>query len=195
MNHTARPTIENSWILLCDIQEKFISKIYNMESVMYVAKRMNQIAKAFDIPMLITEQVPKNLGHIANDLKADLPTNHKLFEKSRFSMITPEVLKELKSQPKRKNIILYGIEAHICVLQTALEAIENGFGVYLVIDGVSSQRELDRSVGLKRLEQSDVVFTTVEQLIFELLRDQKHRKFKSILPLLKVPRPTQFPKL
>ena len=195
MQSNNRLTEHNSWILLCDIQKTFVKRIFNMDSVMYVAKAMNQISKVFEIPMIVTEQTPQNLGHIANDLKNELPKNHKKFEKSQFSMLTPEVLSELKSQPDRKNILLYGIETHICVLQTALDALENGYNVYLVIDGVSSQRDFDRSVAIKRMEKSGIMFTTLEQLIFEIMRDQKHKKFREILPILKKTRPTQFPKL
>ena len=108
-------------------------------------------------------------------------------------MFTDDVKKQLALYPDRTNIILYGIEAHVCIQQTALDAMEAGYNVHLLVDGVSSQRELDRSIALKKLEISGVIMTTTESMIFELMRDQQHPNFKLILPTLKIPRPPQFP--
>jgi isochorismate hydrolase len=109
-----------------------------------------------------------------------------------FSMMTEEVKKSLAMQPERHNIILYGIETHVCVQQTAMDALEMGYNVHVLVDGVSSQRALDRTVAIKKMSDYGVSMTTTESIIFEIMRDQQHPKFKAILPTLKVPRPPQF---
>ena len=92
--------------------------------------------------------------------------------------------------------MLFGIEAHVCVQQTTLDLLERGYNVHLVLDGVSSIREHDRNVAIKRLSEAGAVTTTSESLIFELMRDAKHPKFKEVLEVIKEERPdTKFPNL
>lgn len=153
---------------------------------------MNQVARVFEVPMIATEQYPEKLGQIVPEIKDNLPRLQVVYEKTMFSMMTEEVKKSLAMQPERHNIILYGIETHVCVQQTAMDALEMGYNVHVLVDGVSSQRALDRSVAIKKMSDLGVSLTTTESIIFEIMRDQQHPKFKSILPTLKVPRGPQF---
>ena len=107
-------------------------------------------------------------------------------------MVTPEVQKHLdsfKSDVPIKSVVLFGIEAHVCVQQTALDLLEQGYDVHLVLDGISSQRAYDRTVAVNRIRQAGGILTTFESLVFELIRDSKDPKFKSILGVLKEERP------
>lgn len=153
---------------------------------------MNQVARIFEVPMIVTEQYPEKLGQIVPEIKDNLPRLQVVYEKTMFSMMTEEVKKSLAMQPERHNIILYGIETHVCVQQTAMDALEMGYNVHVLVDGVSSQRALDRTVAIKKMSDYGVSMTTTESIIFEIMRDQQHPKFKAILPTLKVPRPPQF---
>ena len=110
-------------------------------------------------------------------------------------MITPEAKAFLDKYPNRKKAVLCGIEAHVCVLQTALDLLSLGYEVYLVVDGISSQRPIDRSSALRRLERLGVGFTTMESALFELMTDQQAPEFKFVLPILKEKRKNILPGL
>jgi len=100
-------------------------------------------------------------------------------------MVTDEVLEYMKQQGDRRHIVLYGIETHICILQTSIHLVKSGYNVYLVTDGSSSQREEDRSIAMRRLEREGVKLTTSESILYEILQDAKHKSFKEILPIVK----------
>ena len=183
----------NTWIFCCDIQKVFVPLVYNVESVIYAAKVMNQVSRIFDVPMIVTEQFPEKLGQTIPEVRDNLPKGQNIYSKSLFSMLTEEVKKELCLQPERNQIILFGIETHVAIQQTALDAMDMGYTVHLLVDGTSSQRELDRSISLKKLSSMGVLVTTTEAAIFEFMRDQQHVNFHAMLPTLKIPRPPQFP--
>ncbi len=106
------------------------------------------------------------------------------FTKDEFSMLEKPVWDYFKSL-NRPKVVLYGIEAHVCVKQTALDLVDRGIEVHLVVDGVSSIKNHDRNVGLKSLELAGVHMTTYESLVFELMRTHKHEAFKSLLNVIK----------
>merc|ERR1712146_310754 len=98
--------------------------------------------------------------------------------KTQFSMLTPEVVTRLDSG--RGSVILCGIEAHVCIMQTALDLIDSGRDVFVVCDSISSQRSHDRAVAIRRVENAGAILTTSESVVFELMRDSKHPEFKQI---------------
>jgi len=117
----------------------------------------------------------------------------KVFEKDRFSMLDAPIVDHLgdlvKKSPK-KTAVLFGIEAHVCVLQTALELLERGFEVHVLSDGTSSTRSSDRFVAFERMRQSGVFITSSESILFQLMETSKHPNFKQISSeLLKEKRP------
>lgn len=103
-------------------------------------------------------------------------------------MAIPEVKKILEQHGDRKSIVLYGIEAHVCIQQTALDLLGLGYEVHLPVDGVSSQRVQDREAALVRLRKAGAFLTTSESLLFELCKDAKSDTFKKLAPLFKVDR-------
>ena len=108
-------------------------------------------------------------------------------------MFTDEVYKAMKTTyPERKCAVIFGIETHVCVQQTSLELLEHGYDVHLVVDGVSSQRPHDREVAIQRIAQSGAFLTTSESILFELMNDAKHPKFKDLLPLFKEKKVSEF---
>eukprot|EP01130_Rhizamoeba_saxonica_P016208 TRINITY_DN744_c0_g1_i2.p1 TRINITY_DN744_c0_g1~~TRINITY_DN744_c0_g1_i2.p1 ORF type:complete len:113 (-),score=24.28 TRINITY_DN744_c0_g1_i2:99-437(-) len=102
-------------------------------------------------------------------------------------MVTGQV-QELIESGNIDSVVLFGIEAHVCVQQTALDLKERGLNVHVLVDGTSSQRSFDRKYAFKRLENSGVILTTSESVLFELLKDSTHPKFKEISKILKVHR-------
>ena len=140
---------------------------------------------ALEIPVIVTEQYPKALGTTCAELVEVLPPSARLFPKTYFSMCIPEVEEALQAMPHVKQIMLLGIETHVCVLQTTLDLLEQGYEVHLLVDGLSSQRPHDRAVGLQRMTQAGAFLSTSEMALFQLMRDAKHKDFKAISGLVK----------
>ncbi|KAF9550431.1 Isochorismatase domain-containing protein 1 [Mortierella hygrophila] len=165
---------------LCDIQEKFRTHIFQYPSVVATAQKMIAAHKVLDIPLIVTEQNPRALGGTAAEL--DLSQAKVNYPKTKFSMYVPEVEKELKGI---KSVVLFGIESHVCVLQTALDLLENNYDVHVLADGVSSMNSFEIEHALNRVKSAGGYVTTSESILFQLLGDSKHEKFKMISNLVK----------
>ncbi|XP_058037060.1 isochorismatase domain-containing protein 2 isoform X1 [Ahaetulla prasina] len=190
---------KSSILFLCDMQEKFRPNISYFPQIVSVAARMLKVAKALEICTVVTEQYPKGLGPTVPELGAEeLPK----YPKTCFSMLIPEVEKEMATVPNLKSILLCGIETQACIMSTALDAMERGLDVHIVVDACSSRSQVDRIIALSRLRQSGAFLTTSEGLILQLVRDAAHPHFREIqklimdpapdsglLPLIKVPDP------
>ena len=182
--------------LICDIQQRFRNIIYCMESVIHVGRMMTQTAQIFNIPLLITEQNSKAFGTTTEEISAIYPNKDFIkLEKTKFSMITPEAKAFLDKFPLRKTAVLCGIEAHVCVLQTVIDLKDLGYEVFVVMDGVSSQRPIDRSTAVRRMEKMGVNLTTMESSLFEMMKDMQAQEFKYVLPILKEKRKNILPSL
>eukprot|EP00013_Stygamoeba_regulata_P014957 CAMPEP_0177678084 /NCGR_PEP_ID=MMETSP0447-20121125/28810_1 /TAXON_ID=0 /ORGANISM="Stygamoeba regulata, Strain BSH-02190019" /LENGTH=211 /DNA_ID=CAMNT_0019187043 /DNA_START=44 /DNA_END=675 /DNA_ORIENTATION=+ len=168
--------------LLCDIQARFAPVIQNFSSVSFIANQMVNVAKILDVDVVCTEQYPKAFGHTVPEIE----TSHlKVYEKTCFSMFGhPESQKAILNSGKKK-AVLFGIEAHVCISQTALDLVENGFEVHILADGTSSQRQEDRMFAFERLRQSGVFITTSEAMIFELMGDATHPRFRDLSAIIK----------
>lgn len=196
-----RLTTKNAIFFCCDIQGVFKSLTYNMARVDQTASYVARAASILDMPTLVTEHNKARFGPILDSIQKDISPEHSFwFEKTKFSMYTDEIKSFLESESKfdiksRKNVILYGIEAHVCIQQTSLDLLENGYNVHLLLDGTSSQRAHDRAVAIERLKQSGVFLTTSESVLFELMHDSKTEKLKQLLPLLKEKKASEFERL
>eukprot|EP00920_Eleutheroschizon_duboscqi_P040617 GHVT01097111.1.p1 GENE.GHVT01097111.1~~GHVT01097111.1.p1 ORF type:complete len:201 (-),score=39.46 GHVT01097111.1:638-1240(-) len=159
------PKIGEAFFLCCDLQERFRSKIHRMPRVIHTAARMLEASRLLEMPTLISEQYPKALGTTVCELSKFLPApgvslsslplgdSRRLchrYAKVAFSMCADEGAREIRRLlPTRRTAVIYGIEAHICVLQTILDLRALGFEVHVLVDGVSSQRLEDCDVALR----------------------------------------------
>ncbi|XP_058678743.1 isochorismatase domain-containing protein 2 isoform X1 [Ammospiza caudacuta] len=178
------PRVGSSVLFLCDLQEQFRGSIVAFPQIVAVAARMLQGCRILGIPALLTEQRPDVLGPTVPELGAqDLPR----LPKTAFSMAgaAAPVLRD----PRLRHVLLCGIEAHACVLQTALDLLERGLDVHVVADAVSSRSQAERALALSRMRQAGAYLSTCESLLLLLLRDAAHPKFKQILPMIKDPPP------
>eukprot|EP01041_Mallomonas_annulata_P000863 gene863-1684_t len=173
---------ESAVLFLCDIQERFRPILYRSETIIHKSALLHKVSNILDIPTIVTEQYPKAFGRTILDL--NIKEGTLLFEKKKFSMMIPEVESTLQSLA-RNQIILCGGEAHVCVLQTALDLLSKGMEVHIICDAVTSQRSHDRSVALQRLSSSGAVLTTAESAIFQLLNTADHPHFRTISGLVK----------
>lgn len=178
-----RPLTLNS---ICDIQEKFRPAIHSFPAILATTHKLLKAASALKIPIVATTQQRAKLGETCPELQ--LGSKYPLaadVDKTAFSMWVPEVTSALNALPQRAvdlnkdtttkrapfDIIVVGIETHICVLQTTLDALRHGNRVWIVQDGVSSCNPEERGVALARLRQEGARVTTSESLMYEILRD------------------------
>lgn len=180
-------------LLVCDVQERFRLVISGFPAVVDTTSRMVRAAKALELPIVVTEQYPKALGSTVDEVKSVLPEGAPVVAKTRFSMCVDEVDAELKRLGHVKQVLIVGIETHVCVLQTTLDLLERGYEVHIVVDGVSSQRFTDRSVALTRLAQSGAFLATSEMALFQMMVQTSHPAFKAVSAMAKEARPEQLP--
>ena len=148
-----RLTVEGTAFFLCDQQARFNEVIHNAGLTVAVGKSLVSAAKAFDIPLIVTEQYPKALGHTLDVLLDAAPESRSVFAKTQFSMVcesSQAAIDGLLAQQVR-NVVLWGWESHVCVQQTCLDMLERGVNVWIVADGVSSQRPYDREVAIANM--------------------------------------------
>lgn len=147
--------------------------------------RLLQAADALGIPVLISEQYPKGLGPTVDTTKDCAGSLSQIIEKTHFSCCQNSDYKQQLIKNNRRQLIICGMETHVCVLQTAFDATESGFEVFIVADAVCSRNPEHKQNALQRLQQSGVIISNHESVLFEWLRDASHPQFKLISGLLK----------
>ena len=172
-------------LLVIDIQEAFRPVIQDFKSVADRAAVAIRGFGALGRRVLVTEQYPKGLGRIAQEIRDVLPDDFEFFEKTAFSSCGASKLEgELKAAGVSQ-VVICGLEAHVCVNQTAHDLLERGFDVHLLTDCVTSRAEIDRDAGVSKMFASGVIPSSVEMALFEMMRDSTHEKFKEIQALVK----------
>ena len=175
---------ENSLLLVIDIQEKFRNVINQFDKVIHNSNKLIKAANILKIPILVTEQYPKGLGITVKEIKETLD-DYTYSEKVSFDCFGDvNFIKKLEEKNK-PNLIICGIEAHICITQTVLSALENKYNVYLIADAVSSRKEEDYKIALRRLESDGAKLASTEMIIFQLIKDSKDKNFKDISSIVK----------
>ncbi len=177
--------IEDSVVMIIDVQEKLLNAVFNKASLEKKATTLANTAKILEIPVIVTEQYPKGLGATVETLREVLPENTQYFEKTAFSALeNNDVLEALKNSGK-KQVVIFGIETHICVSQTTNALIQEGFEVSVIRDACGSRSELEYLAGLERMKDNGAHVLTTEIALFEWLKGAKHPKFKEVQMLIK----------
>ncbi|KAL2294573.1 hypothetical protein Nmel_008312 [Mimus melanotis] len=171
----------------CDMQERFRPAIKYFGDIISVGQRLLQGARLLGIPVIVTEQYPKGLGSTVQEI--DLTGAKLVLPKTKFSMVLPEVEAALAEIPGVRSIVLFGVETHVCIQQTALELIGRGLEVHIVADATSSRSMMDRMFALERLARTGIIVTTSEAILLQLVADKEHPKFKEIQNLIKASAP------
>ena len=175
---------KDSLVLIIDIQEKLVNAL-EKSTIVSKASKIVEGAKILGIPVLFTEQYPKGLGETVQELKEVQPDDAQFFEKTYFNALLEEgFLDKIKSYGK-KQILIMGIETHICVYQTACALVEEGFEVYALKDACASRKKYEFKQGIEAMKQSGVKISCVEIALFEWLKCAKHPKFKEVQSLIK----------
>ncbi len=165
-------------LLIIDVQEKIIRAIFNKDLITKNIKKLIDAYQILEENIFVSEQNPLKLGATIPEL---LPKKgFKKINKMEFSLAEiQEFLKELKNK-KITNLIICGIETHICIQQTVLDCLQKGFEVILVTDAMSSRNKLDHEIALQRMIQMGAILTTTESIIFELCKTADRKEFKEI---------------
>jgi len=174
-----------SHLVIIDIQERLAPAIANEAAALKATLLLVAAARRLGVPISVTEQYPKGLGGTVAPLRAALGEDAALFEKMHFSAMREVEFAQHLAQAQRQTLVICGMETHVCVLQTALDAKAAGYEVALVADAVGSRLEQSREIALKRAMQAGLAVVTAEMVVFEWLQRAGTDDFKSIAPLLK----------
>ncbi len=170
---------DRSVLLVIDLQQKLAPAIHQIEVVLNSACWVLQIANQLHIPVLATEQYPQGLGITVPEVAALIP-KEAILEKIHFSAWREPTIQQKLHQFKKQQMVLLGTEAHVCVLQTAIDLIEAGFSVFVVEEAVGSRTAANKALALQRLQQAGVQIISQEMLAFEWLERAGTVQFRHI---------------
>lgn len=170
-------------LLVIDIQARIINVMRKQDKLIKNVLKLIKGAKVLNIPIYHTEQYPKGLGHTVEEIKNELIGE--AIQKLTFSCIGAENLFDELMNKGIKQVIVCGIESHVCVQQTVLDLLANNFQVNLPVNAVSSRYKIDYQTALSRMEKCGAEITTVESILFELLEISGSSEFKNISNLIK----------
>ena len=173
--------INNCCLLIIDLQEKLLPHIFNKEKIKHHSSKLVELFIDLNIPIIYTEQYPKGLGSTISCLKKKLTNNNsKKIEKTTFSAFENKDFRKLLVHKNKKQVIILGIESHICVLQTALDLLDNKMQVYVVEECIGSRKPSDANLGVERIIKNGASLINFEMIFFELIRDSKNQSFKKL---------------
>tara|TARA_B100000035_G_scaffold214852_1_gene184106 strand:+ start:14105 stop:14656 length:552 start_codon:yes stop_codon:yes gene_type:complete len=172
---------DNCCLLIIDLQEKLLPHIFNKEKIKYHSNRLVELFSELNIPIIYSEQYPNGLGSTINSLKKKLiDNNSKKIEKTTFSVFENDDFRKFFTKINKRQVIILGIESHICVLQTTIDLLENNVKVYIVDECVGSRKLGDSNMGINRMLNNGASLINFEMIFFELIRDSKNQFFKKL---------------
>lgn len=177
---------ETAALLVLDLQAKLVPAMYDAQGVIRNARILLRLAELLEIPRVLTAQYVKGLGPVVPEILEVAPGSAPI-EKTSFGCFgEPDFLRQLKLRaPNARALLIAGVESHICVMQTALGAMEAGYLVHVAADATSSRTKENWEIGLNRMERAGAVISSAEMMVYELLAKSATPEFKVILPLLR----------
>lgn len=185
MSHGNTLDGRRSALVIIDMQEAFRTSIADFAEIAARIAIAAEGARLLDLPIIVTEQYPKGLGHTAEEIKTMLPPYVTPLEKTAFSACGAGGFSNYLQQASVQQVLVCGIEAHICVNQTTHDLLARGYQVHLLTDCISSRTEHNKRAALDKMRQSGALDSSLELALFELLRDSQHAQFKAIQKLIK----------
>lgn len=175
--------VDNTTLICIDIQEKLVQMLNNSEAIVKNVTTLMQAASILGLDVLVTEQYPKGLGLTVENIKSI--NDFTIVEKTTFSALRTFEFNEKFNQFGKKNILIFGIETHICVLQTVIDLLKDNYNVFVVSDCSSSREENNHNIALEIMKQKGAYIITLEIALFNFLKSSKHPNFKEIQQLIK----------
>jgi isochorismate hydrolase len=177
---------DRAMLLVIDMQTVLLPHIEGSDEVLVAASRLVRGAHLFEIPIMATVQYAKGLGHTHDIVAGPLAdANVEVMEKSTFSVCADDPMKARLAEIDRPQVIVTGIEGHVCVSQTVLDLLAMDCQVFVCADAVGSRRDLDLDIALTRMQQAGAHITTVEAVLFELCHISGTDQFKKLLAIVK----------
>jgi nicotinamidase-related amidase len=178
---------EHTALIVIDVQERLFPAMDSdhREEVMRNLKVLTATAQRLQLPTLATEQYPKGLGHTLPEMKAALPTRLEPSQKLAYSRRGVEAFRSRLTASGARQVLLGGIEAHVCVLMSALDLLAAGYGVHIVADAVTSRTQANWRLAMDQLRQAGAVVTTTETVLFQLLRQADSDDFRELARLIR----------
>ena len=176
--------LDNTALVIIDIQGKLWNVMYEKEALLENAQKLAKGMQVLGVPIILTEQNPKGLGPTVPELVQLLP-DVKPIPKFEFSCCRNRDFQQALDNLKRKQILICGIESHICVYQTTLALLSSGYEVQVVADVVSSRVVRNREIALTRVQSEGAKLTTSEMALYELLQTAESPQFKEMLKVIK----------
>ncbi len=184
MTQSSFLAVDNTVLVIVDVQEKLWRAIYEKEKLLDNLQRLINGLHVLGVPVIMTEQYPHGLGQTLPEIVALLP-NIKPIAKLSFSCCGDENFRREFKALDRKQVLITGIESHVCVYQTAIDLLNSGYTVQAVADCISSRTPENRELGLHRMESAGGKLTGVEMVLFELLRIAGSEQFRAISKIVK----------
>lgn len=178
--------VTRACVLVIDIQEKLLPLIHHHEPIVAATTALLHGAAIFELPVITTQQYPKGLGSTVPTIQSALDScDNRTIDKATFSACGDDGFRTLLREIDRPQIIIAGIETHICVQQTALDLKTQDYDVFVCMDATGSRKHLDFDCALHRMRQSQIAVTTVESTLFELCNRCDTTQFKRLLDVIK----------
>ena len=184
MEVTRHPALDNTLLLIVDVQGKLARLMDESEAMIRQQQILIAGCRLLDVPIVWAEQLPDKLGATVPEL-ADKLSGLSALAKSSFGCCGDEALMAAIRASGRKQVLLCGIEAHVCVWQTAAALIGLGYEVHLACDAVSSRSPVNREIAFRRMDRAGVCLSSVEMMLFELMQNAEHSRFRDVAALLK----------
>lgn len=187
MTHDDLCSAGNSQLVVVDLQIRLLAAMAEVDRAAQVKNTeiLLQAASALEIPVTYTEQYPKGLGPTVPAILERMPATAQVIEKTGFSCCAADGFREVLDRSGRRQVVLIGQEAHVCILQTALELATLGFRVFVVEDAVCSRSAAHKQNALARMRNAGVVVSNLESVLFEWVRDAAHPEFKLVSTLVR----------
>ncbi|MEE4295476.1 MAG: hydrolase [Wenzhouxiangella sp.] len=184
MDATQHPSVDDALLLIVDVQGKLARLMDESEAMIRQQQILIAACRILGVPVVWAEQLPEKLGPTVPELTEKLSGLSPL-SKSSFGCCGDDALMGAIKSTGRQQIVLCGIEAHVCVWQTAAALIRSGYEVHLACDAVSSRSAFNREIAFRRMAQAGIFLSNVEMILFELMRAAEHPRFREVTALLK----------
>ena len=179
---------ETSQLLIIDVQEKLAPAMHDGAAVVRQCEKVVAAASLLYVPVTVSEHVPQKMGATVESLRIATGVRSVRFPKTSFSCWRDEALRqriEMLALEGRRQIILCGMESHVCVLQTAIDLNDAGFDVFILADAVASRAAHSKDIALQRMQTAGITMATFEMMAFEWLGDAGHEHFKPMFALIR----------
>jgi nicotinamidase-related amidase len=182
--HASMLTLENTVLVVVDVQGKLAHLMHEKERFFDNLQKIIRGAQVLEVPIIVTEQIPEKLGSTIPEI-AEFLSNVQPIKKISFSCGGSDEFMKALEATDRKQVLLTGMETHVCVYQTAMDLLRSGYEVHIVADAVSSRAAENKAVGLEKIKSAGAVLTSIEMALFELLKVAEGAKFKEIIKIIK----------